>query len=113
MNAPLHAGMLRERVRFEQAVRSADGLGGFTTMWQLYAERWAYVERLSGADKEQGDARTVHITSRLITRRDDALTAAMRCIIHGAPHRIEWVAPYGTDGMFTECRATQISGATL
>jgi SPP1 family predicted phage head-tail adaptor len=112
MSTPFHAGMLSERIRFEQPVRTADGLGGLDTSWQSYGERWAYVERLSGADKEEGDARAVRLNVRVIIRQDDTITAAMRCVIDGAPYRIEWVAPYGTDTMFTECRVSYLTGAT-
>ena len=111
MSRAVHAGMLDRRVRFEQATRTDDGLGGVTVLWVSAGERWAYVETLGGSDSVEADERVSKVNLRVIIRRDESIHAGMRCVIAGDPHRIEWVAPYGTDRMFTECRVF-FGGAT-
>jgi SPP1 family predicted phage head-tail adaptor len=103
----IHAGMLSERLVFEEAIRVADGLGGYTESWETYGERWAYVEMLGGSRGEEADASVSTISVRAIIRRDTAIHAAMRCVMGGMVHIIEWIAPYGTDHGFTELRLTR------
>ena len=104
MRLAIHAGMLKERVLFEQEVRIADTLGGFQSTWQTFKTHWAYVTFINGSALFESDALTSKTTNQLIIRRDDTLNIAMRCVFNAAIYRIEWITPYAMDARFSECR---------
>ncbi len=98
------AGQFNHRVRFEQAVRSDDNLGGASVSWQLYGERWASVETLRGDENVNAQARSSEVSKRILLRRDDGIHAGMRCLIDGVIHHIDWVALYDESKAYSECR---------
>ncbi len=113
MNALIHAGMLKERVLFQQEARSADGIGGFQSAWEAYATRWAYVQLFNGASTSESDTLRSRVTKRVTIRRDDGVNASMRCILNSSIYRIEWVATSVFDPRFTECRISTAGESSL
>lgn len=78
MNAPFSVpiGRLSHRLALEREVRTGDGGGGATVIWETVAEMWGAVEMTSGTERVRagavaGEANTI-ITVRY---RDDAVPA--------------------------------------
>lgn len=46
-------GELDQRIKLLRKTNTPDGIGGFTTAWNEYAELWAHVRPMSGREREQ------------------------------------------------------------
>jgi len=74
-------GRLRERVRIEREVRTADGGGGASLSWQTVATLWAAIEPLRG--REQLEAMKLEASNLYkVTLRNPGptITADMRLV---------------------------------
>jgi SPP1 family predicted phage head-tail adaptor len=105
MSRVIEAGMLRERVEFFAPTTTEDAVGGRATSWESAGDRWAFAEALSGSETTEAQQRITPVTWRIILRRDETLHARMRCRLREQWLHLEWIASYGTDHVFSECRA--------
>lgn len=48
-------GELDQRVELQKEVRTPDGQGGFTKLWEVQATVWAHVRPLRGTERQHGD----------------------------------------------------------
>ncbi|MGD9538546.1 MAG: phage head closure protein [Alphaproteobacteria bacterium] len=76
-------GSLRERVRLEREVRTADTGGGAQTSWAPLDHAptvWARVEPLTGQELVQAMRLQARLTHKVTMRWRDDVTAAMRLV---------------------------------
>ena len=85
----LDSGLLRHRVRIEELVSPVDSFGDplrgeqgeiLDPVWTLVAPAWAAIEPLSGREFIQSAALQAEITTRIVTRFREGITAAMRFV---------------------------------
>ncbi|MFN6976713.1 MAG: phage head closure protein [Gemmobacter sp.] len=95
------AGLLRERVTVERAVRSDDGYGNVVVGWADLLSVWADVretpgkERLEAGRIEASATATIRIRSSAAAR---GVTEADRIRARGAVWNIRSIVPVGNDG---------------
>lgn len=71
-------GALDTRLALEAPSEVSDGGGGSTGGWTMVAQLWANVAPLSGSDAAQSDAIRSQASHRIIIRRREGITTAMR-----------------------------------
>lgn len=69
---------LRERVTFEQPVRTSDTMGGFTVSWSSVASVWAEVKQLSAGQSIERESVQHPVRYRVRIRYRSDITPAMR-----------------------------------
>ena len=77
------ASRLTRRVTLQEAVRTADGGGGYTTSWQDIAYLWAEVAPLSGQEVYRHHREEAHLTHRITIRYRDNVRTGMRFVLDG------------------------------
>jgi SPP1 family predicted phage head-tail adaptor len=48
-------GELDQRIELQKEIRTPDGQGGFTKIWQTQTEVWAHVRPLRGSERQHSD----------------------------------------------------------
>jgi SPP1 family predicted phage head-tail adaptor len=76
--SPAGIGALRDLLVLEQAVRTGDGGGGATVVWETVAEIWAAVANLSGDERLGADQVAGRITHAVRIRYRTGVVPAMR-----------------------------------
>jgi SPP1 family predicted phage head-tail adaptor len=78
-------GRLRHRVTFEEAHKTPDGGGGYTTKWEDVYQGlvWAAVEPLSGAERVRAMQVYGSVTHRITVRYRLGIKPAMRLMYGG------------------------------
>lgn len=71
-------GDMRQRITFQQEVKTADGSKGFTVAWQDVISVWASVQPLSGREFFQAHQIKAEITHRVKIRYRTDITVKMR-----------------------------------
>ena len=77
-NGALKAGRLRHRVTLQSAADTADGGGGFTTVWSDVATVWASIEPLKGRERLFAQQLESPVSHRVTLRHRSGVTTAMR-----------------------------------
>lgn len=104
----LAAGRLRHRVSVQQRVELLDSngqvqqdpsTGEIAYVWEVYAERWAAIEPLSGREFIQSQATQSKVTGRIVLRTDPAINAAMRIVHLGKVYNLEAILPDKDSGL--------------
>lgn len=73
-------GALDTRASLQQAVRTADGAGGFTESWSALADIWIAVDAANGADSFGPDRLESRVRYRVTARRRGDLAAGQRLV---------------------------------
>lgn len=74
------AGGMRQRIRIEQPVLTADGLGGSTRSWEEVTTVWAEIVSGRGDERYAAGQLTSQATHRIRLRWRDDITSAMRVV---------------------------------
>lgn len=80
----IDAGKLRKRVSLQRISKVPDGGGGYDTSWSEYAQAWAWVKPLSGAEQLVGMQLEASITHDVIIRHRDGVTAADKIVLENS-----------------------------
>ena len=85
------AARLNKRVDIEKSVQIADGGGGFTESWQIFATVWASIEPLRG--REDYDNSRIHgrTNYRIVIRYMPGIETKMRVNLKGRVFNINAV----------------------
>jgi SPP1 family predicted phage head-tail adaptor len=101
-------GALKHRVALQQAVRSADGGGGFTETWQNLAtapEVYAAIVPLSGGEQLRFHQLEAAVTHRITIRYRTDITPAMRIVKDGTVYDIISALDRNGEGIYLEILA--------
>ena len=74
----MNIGTLRERLTLEQPVRTPDGGGGASVVWELVTELWARVRPISGEERLVHDQLAGRLTHEVWVRHRPGVLPAMR-----------------------------------
>lgn len=97
----MKAGPLRQRIALEQQVQTQDqDTGDIAVSWALVAEVWANVQPLSAREFIAAQAVQSQVSTKIIIRWRDGITAAMRArdLSTGALYNIAGVLPDNVSG---------------
>lgn len=72
------AGNMRQRIRIEQPVLAADGLGGGVRSWQTVTTVWGEITTLSGNEHFAAGQLASQISHRITLRWREGVTPEMR-----------------------------------
>jgi len=82
---------LNSRITFENEVKVSDGIGGSTTSWALYANRWAKVVAVSGSQKWRADRLETNVSHLITIRYDAAVHDEMRIVFDSREFSIIYI----------------------
>lgn len=71
----MRAGRLDHRLQLQQATRTRDDYGGYTTAWTTTATVWGAIEPLRGREFFENDRDNAEITARIVIRYDSSWAA--------------------------------------
>jgi SPP1 family predicted phage head-tail adaptor len=77
-HASVPIGRLSHRLTLESPVRTPDGGGGWTVVWEAVADMWGAVEMPSGRERVEGGRLSGTANARITIRYRDDVTPAMR-----------------------------------
>lgn len=85
------AGRLRHQIRIEEFIEFRNSAGERETVWQTFAVRWAAVEPISARELTAAAQTQSKTTTRIVIRRLDGLTTAMRILFRDQVFNIEGI----------------------
>lgn len=86
----MEAGKLRYRVTLQRPIQSQHpDTGAITTGWENVTDLWARIEALSGRDMIAAQQHQSAISARIVIRRRERITSAMRILYKGDIYVIE------------------------
>lgn len=80
---------LRHKLALQQEIQSADGAGGYTSVWQTIADIWAEIVPLTsnahviGQEYVQAGKLESMVSHRIVMRYRSGVTPAMRFVFEG------------------------------
>jgi SPP1 family predicted phage head-tail adaptor len=74
----MNIAAMRERFALEQAVRTADGGGGATVVWETVTELWAHLRPIGGEERLRHDQLSGRLTHEVSIRWRAGVAPAMR-----------------------------------
>jgi SPP1 family predicted phage head-tail adaptor len=74
----MNIASLRERLTLEQPVRTPDGGGGASVVWEPVTDVWAHVRPISGEERLSHDQLAGRLTHAVWMRRRPGVLPAMR-----------------------------------
>ncbi|GHB30484.1 phage head closure protein [Salinicola rhizosphaerae] len=90
----MQAGKLRHRVRLEsKQLTQNPQTGAMVESWQPVATVWASIEPLSAREFIAAGAEQSSVTTRIVIRYREGVTAQMRAVSRGKTYNIEGVLP--------------------
>ncbi len=102
-------GALKHRVTIEEPVRTSDGGGGFTEIWQSIAdtpEVSASIVPVSGSEQLRFHQLGASVTHAIVIRYRNDITPAMRIVKGATVYDITAVTDRGGLGAYLEILAT-------
>ena len=79
----MNSGRMTERVAIQTPTRVADGIGGFTVVWNTVNTVWATVEPLKGREQLQAMQLEASNLFRLVVRNDVSISPDQRLLWTG------------------------------
>lgn len=102
-------GNLKHRVTFQKSVRTPDGGGGFTEIWQSIDSNpivYAAIMPLSGGEQLRFHQLEATVTHRIVIRYRSDVTSAMRIVRGTTIYDITAVTDRNGQGVYLEILAT-------
>lgn len=102
-------GALRHRIRFQRPVRTPDGGGGFSEIWQdllLSPEVYASIMPLSGTEQLRFHQLESSATHRITVRYRDDIQSSMRILHDAAVYDVSAVTDRDGLGIWLDILAT-------
>ena len=89
----MHAGKLRTPVVFERGVKTSDGAGGHTIVWDALADsaQWAFVKALSGSERHASERVEAMTKWRIVVRYFSGLKESDRVVMRGENFNIRFI----------------------
>ncbi len=103
-------GRMRERITFQQSVKTPDGIGGFSTTWQNIASRptiFAKVQPLNAREQLQAQQIQSPISHKITIRYRKDLNTSMRILWDGQPLNIHGITNPDEKKRYTEIQVEQ------
>lgn len=92
-------GLLRHRVEIQAQVTTEDSSGEVVQSWSSVATVWACIQPMSARETIMGQAMSSDVTTRIIMRYRDDVTASMRILHRGREFNIRGVIPDPVSGL--------------
>lgn len=87
----MRAGRMKTRITVEQVTETRAATGSVSRAWSTYAEPWAEIVPLRGAELYAAAAVQAETDVKFRIRRDLGITAKMRVVASGVVHDIRAV----------------------
>ncbi len=103
-------GELKYRITFQEAIKTPDGGGGFTEVWQAMAvqpEVYAAIAPLSGGEQLRYHKLETTATHRFLIRHRKDITPNLRIVREGLVYDISSVTERDGLGVFLEILAVE------
>jgi len=103
-------GHMKHRITFQEEVRTPDGGGGFTLIWQNISTEptvWAKITPLRGSEAQTAQQLESKVIHRFIIRYRSDITAAHRISFDGRVFNIHSVININEGDEFTGITATE------
>ena len=102
---PVHLGELTEPVELHSFTSASDGSGGSTAAWAKYADVWAHVRPLSGAERQAAQRTEAQGVYLFVIRSRTDVREKHKVVWEGRGLDIEFVRARGPRDLYLEFEA--------